>query len=57
MNLIVFLLLFWIVVLERIFLEDGVVDSQPVDKKKIAYAILVWAILIIINMVYAMHQI
>jgi hypothetical protein len=56
-NLIAFLLLFWLVAADRIYFEDGQQETAQLTKKKVAYVGLVWALLIICLMIYTMQQV
>ena len=55
--MITFLLLLWLVFADRIFFEDGEIETLQLTKKKIAYVALVWILLIICLMVFTMQQI
>ncbi len=47
----------WLVFADRICFEEGEIETAQLTKKKIAYAALVWALLLACLMVFTMQQI
>lgn len=47
----------WIVIADRIYFEDGQKETAEITKKKIAYSLLFWVILVICLTVYTMQQV
>lgn len=47
----------WLVIADRIYFEDGQLETAQLSKKKIAYALFLWVLLLVCLMVYTMQQV
>lgn len=53
LSFVVYLIFLWVIFFDRIYYEEGKKDTQQITKFKIAYAVLLFILLMVLYMLYA----